>query len=79
MVLIMERVVRKFQTFEEMNESDKDQSVSLTPAERFRQFTRLKKQYMAFQGYKDDHLKNHLRNSTIKKVEVPWEKEHGTR
>lgn len=74
-VINMEREVRVFDSFQEMNEANIKEARTLTPQQRLHNLTPLKRQYMEFYGLKDKDLQGHLKKSRIKKRKVPWDQD----
>lgn len=71
-VINMEKTGRKFASFEDMNEADARQFLSMTPKERLQHLALLKQQFMDLRGLSREDFESHLRESTIVKKEVPW-------
>lgn len=71
-VIDMEQTGRKFASFEDMEEADVQESLSMTPEERLQQLSLLKQQFMDFRGLDPEDFDSHLRESTIEKKPVPW-------
>lgn len=68
----MKKIGKKFQSMEEMDRYQKQEAGSLSSEQRLQNLTRLKKQYLALNGMTADDLDGHLRESTMKKVPLPW-------
>lgn len=72
LVIVMEKIVKAFDSFEEMNEENIEKAHELSPEERWHILTSLKKQYMDFNGSKEADFQSNLRASRLRKEKVPW-------
>lgn len=70
----MKSTIRKFSSFEEMEEAKIQEAISYSPKERLRQLGALKKQAMALGSSDGEGADQDFQANGLTKKKVPWSK-----